>query len=203
MNNVKIFALPAGLVLALALLAFAGSASASVLYKGLNKVTAGTGFQAPLKTGSTMVFEETTTHKVVDSCTGSLLEGKIAKAGGATEAVEGTVENLAWTCNVTTKTDKGGTLEFQWLEGTPNGTAFLKETLITINIGLTTCLYGVGGGAGVELGFFTGSLTGDANIAAYTVVYEQEPKKIACPDDLVWNGTYVFSTPTPLHLTKE
>jgi len=201
MRNSRILAAAAVAAAAISLWGMAGSASATALYKGANKLGVNTAFQASVVTA--MLFKDTAGGMSINNtCKKSLMEGKITKAGGAAETVVLAIENLAWEeCSVNTATDTGGTLEVHWLEGTKNGPATLIGTTITINIGLTPCLYGAG--AGIELGTLIGSTAADATIEPITALEEQAPKRLICPDTIVWTGKYQFNSPTPLHVTKE
>jgi len=200
MKYLKILGLAA--VAAMALMAFAGSASATVLRSTSGILPAGTEIDASLKAGTSASLTDTAGHTLV-TCTASTVKGKTANAGSATETVKGTVEKANLTfgtettkCTVTVTTTEGGELEIHWISGTTNGTLTAKGFKIDIN----TVLFGVCtyiAGEGIDLGTLTGSTTGEATMDINAVVKLVSGGGI-CEPTAKWVGTYTVTTPKPL-----
>jgi hypothetical protein len=195
MKYMKMLGLAA--VAAMALMAFAGTASATELYSGATTLKAGTVIDASL-TGSAIL--ETTGGTVLNTCTGGTVKGKTANNGGPAETVKGNIEELTWTgCTRETITTKPGALEIHHIAGTKDGTVIGSGSEVTIN-GLfgTSCVYGTG--PGTHLGTLKGTTAGDATLAIKATVPLTIPNWL-CPSTAVWNANYTVTQPTPLHVT--
>src|SRR5918994_4037099 len=114
MKYIKMLGLLA--VAAAALMAFAGTASATVLEGSGGNLPSGTkidstGTNAVLQAGFSTI-----------TCEHSEVDGKTSNAGGAGESVEGSITNLSFTlCDATVKVKKAGKLIVHWTSG-QNGT---------------------------------------------------------------------------------
>jgi hypothetical protein len=206
MKYLKILGLAA--VAAMALMAFAGSASATKLYSGASPLGAGTEIKSSLASGTSATLTDTEGH-TLDTCTGSTITGKTANAGSATETVKGTIaaSALTWSgCTVATSTTEGGELEIHWrteqeeTEGiaSKNGTLTGKGFKVSINTVLFgNCVYTAG--AGTDLGTLTGSTTGSATMDINAVVSKSSG---ICNSTAKWVGTYTVTSPSPLHVTQ-
>jgi hypothetical protein len=207
MKYVKILGLAA--VAAMAMMAFAGSASATQL----DKVTSG-GAKDTLGVGTTLHVTQTsgttlnltdTAGNPIDTCKESTVHGTIANAGGSGATVSGNLTEttgLTWGgCTSPTVTLAAGSLEIHGIAGTDNGTVTGKNNVVTISVFGVSCRYGTG--AGTDLGLLTGttSATGHATMAINAIINEQEPKQFLCPDTGKWVGGYTVTTPTGLYVT--
>lgn len=205
MKYLKIISLAA--VAAMALMAFASSASATELYKrtatGIETLKAGTTIEATLATGTSSNLT-TTEGTVLNTCTTSSVKGTTANAGSATETVRGEVkkENLSWSnCTagpVTTIT--GGELEIHWISGTTNGTLTAKNFEVTTETFLGKCTFVAG--SATHLGTLTGatSSTTSATMDINAVVTRKvnDPDSGLCPSSAKWTGTYTVTSPLGL-----
>ena len=194
MKYLKIFGSAA--VAAMALMAFvgAGSASATVLCK----VTATPCGSVNHVSGTTLTFHST--HVELKS-TGGSFQSTCKKStvstgtstGGANETVKGNVENfnLTWgECSEPVETLKGGLLEVHDIKGTDNGTVTASGFKVKVVIAGVPCHYSAG--AATDLGVVTGGATTTLHLNA--VVGEVTPS-FFCPDDAIWTGSYVSTTP--------
>jgi hypothetical protein len=193
MKYIKMLGLAA--VAAAALMAFAGTASATKLYSGGTQKLAGTTIESSL-TGSASL--ETTEGTVLNTCTGGSVKGKTSNSEGA--SISGSIESLTWTgCTKTTHTIKNGSLEIAYTSGL-NGSVTGKGSEVTIDgIFGASCVYGTG--SGTALGTLVGSTTGNATLAIKATVPRISGGFI-CPSQAVWNASYTVTSPTPLHVTS-
>ena len=193
MKYVKMLGLAA--VAAMALMAFvgAGSASATVLCK----VTATPCGAANHVSGTNLTFHSThvelrSTGGVFQStCKKSTVSGP-STTGGSASTVTGTVAkaDLTWgECSEPVETIEGGSLEVHHIAKTDNGTVTASGFKVKVTIGVT-CYYSAG--AATDLGTVTGGASPTLHINA--VVNEVTPS-FFCPDDAVWTGSYVSTTP--------
>jgi opacity protein-like surface antigen len=184
MKYVKMLGLAA--VAAAALMAFigAGTASAAELYSTGVTVNAGTKIEGSLESGTTATLSTTDGKTIVDTCTGSSVNGTVnAYTGGD---VTGAISSLTWSgCSVTTDTLTNGNLSIN-----ASGTVSGNGSVVTVNTGVT-CRYGTG--AGTALGTLT---TG--KLAINAVINEQEPKAFLCPDTTKWVANYTVTSPHDL-----
>ncbi len=194
MKYIKMLGLAA--VAAMALMAFAGTASATVLESGATKLGAGTEISASLATGTSARLT-TTEGTTLNTCTGSTISGKTSNAGGASETVKGSVEakNLTWSgCNNTVDTIEGGELEIHHIAGTTNGTLTAKGFKVNVEIPFfgTTCTYTTG--AGTHMGTLTGVSSGNATMDINAIVTTSSP---GCLSSARWVATYTVTKPSP------
>ncbi len=187
MKYIKLIALAA-----MALMAFAGTASATKLYNGATAVPLGTEISASLATGTSAKLT-TTEGTTLNTCTGSTISGKTTTTGGAAETVKGTVAaaNLTWSgCAFSpVTTDEGGELEIHHIAGTTNGTLTAKGFKVTVATFLgTTCTYTAG--AGTHMGTLTGVSVGNAVMDVNAIVTTSTP---GCPSTGRWVATYTVT----------
>ncbi|HEV2858726.1 MAG TPA: hypothetical protein VGW80_10025 [Solirubrobacterales bacterium] len=202
MKYLKILGLAA--VAAAALMAFAGSASATVLCNNntsttacTSKVTAGTAIKSELNGGSATL--ETTGGTVLVTCTGSTVAGTVENAGGSAATVGGKITALTWSgCSKEVKTLVNGELEIHHIAGTDNGTLTAKNTQVTVN-GLfenESCIYGAG--TGTDLGTLVGGAPATLSISA--LVKRQTGSGALCPAETRWTASYKVTAPNPLYV---
>jgi hypothetical protein len=184
MKYVKMLGLAA--VAAAALMAFvgAGTASATELYSTGTTVNAGTVLKGSLEPETTATLSTTDESSIVDTCTGSTLEGPVDTYTGGDAT--GTITTLGWSgCSFTTDTLTSGSLSIN-----SSGTVSGKGSVVTVNIGVS-CRYGTG--EGTTLGTLN---TGTVSINA--VINEQAPKQFLCPDTTKWVAKYLVTSPHDL-----
>jgi hypothetical protein len=196
MKYLKILGLTA--VAAMAMMAFAGSASATAL-KGAGGAALGAGTVIESSLTKPAVLETTGGEKL-NECTGSTLAGKTSNAGSATETVRGTISTLSWSgCEKTTTTLKTGELEIHWISGTTNGTVTGKNSEVTINgIFGSSCVYGTG--AGTDLGVLNGGTP--ATIEINTIV-PRISGGFLCPAEARWTAAYKVTNPGTLNVEEK
>jgi hypothetical protein len=192
MKHLKMIALAA-----MALMAFAGSASATVIKSGTTTLGTGTEIKASVAAGGTARLT-TTEGTVLNECTESTLVGKTSNTGGAAETVKGTVAAgaLNWSgCNSTVDTLEGGELEIHHVAGTTNGTLTAKGFTITVTGPFGSCVFTAG--AGTDMGTLTGSTTGNATMDVNAVVTKTSG---LCPNSARWVARYTVTSPTKLNV---
>jgi hypothetical protein len=192
MRYLKILGL--AILAATALMAFVGSASATMIYStGPTTLGAGTVIVRSLE-GSSILKSGTTT---LNTCTGGKFSSEIKNAGSATAPVsEANTTFDSESCVSTVHTEKLGTLQIEHIAGTTNGTLKMSGFVTGTTIFGTNCLYE--SGTAKHVGTLVGSLLGDATIGINTTVNEAEPKKAICPDTATWQANYKVTSPTPL-----
>src|SRR5690348_12477967 len=128
MKYIKMLGLAA--VAAAALMAFgAGSASATELYSTGVTVNAGTVLKSSLETGTTATLSTTDGSSIVDTCTGSTVEGPVDTYTGGD--VTGSITSLGWSgCTFTTDTLTNGSLSINSASEVSG-----KGSVVTVNIG--------------------------------------------------------------------
>jgi hypothetical protein len=207
MKYLKIIGLAA--VAAMVLMAFAGSASATVLKKGPTTMAVGEEIKATLASGtsSKLITDPLSGEPItLNTCTTSSVTGKITNAGSSTSTVVGSIEkaNLTWSNCVSgsVTTIEGGTLEVHSISGTTNGTLTAKSLKITVNTILDACTYTAG--TGTHMGTLTG--TSDTtkhatmDISATVTRVTPDPDNGTCPETAIWKGTYTVTSPTGLNV---
>jgi hypothetical protein len=209
MKYLKIIGLAA--VAAMALMAFAGSASATVLKKGTTTMVVGEEIHATLATGTSSTLTTDPCSGcgepiTLNTCTESTVKGKITNAGSSTTTVVGSIEkaNLTWSKCVSgsVTTIEGGALEVHSIASTTNGTLTAKSFKVTVNTILGPCTYTAG--TGTHMGTLTG--TSDTtkhatmDIAATVTRVTPDPETGTCPDTAIWKGTYTVTSPTGLNV---
>jgi hypothetical protein len=207
MKYLKILGLAA--VAAMAMMAFAGSASATELYKTESgkavTLGAGTVLSSSL-TGSSILKSGGTT---LNTCTGGKFTTEITSPGSSTTTTTGKNTTIDFegcvstvhtesTCPTLCGPVKNGTLEVHHIAGTTNGTLTASGVVIGNTIFGTNCLYE--SGTGKDLGTLTGNAAGNASIGINITVNEAEPKKAICPDTATWEATFKVTTPSTLYV---
>jgi len=191
MKYVKMLGLAA--VAAMALMAFAGSASATVLKDGSgNTLPAGTEINSTLKTGTSALLKAGFANI---TCTESTVAGKTANAGGASETVKGGITTLAFpnaSCNATVHVLSNGELEIHSAGGS-NGTLTGKGSEVTVAIGSTSCTYGTG--TGTTLGTLKG---GSPAVMEVSAKLPKLAGGFLCASPAEWTATYTVTTPSTL-----
>jgi hypothetical protein len=188
MKYIKILGLVA--VAAAALMAFAGTAAATVLEGSGGNLAKGTkidstGTNAVLKAGFATI-----------ECNHSEVDGTTSNAGGAGETVTGSISNLTFTeCNATVNVLKKGSLTVHYTSG-QNGTVTSEGTEVTVATAGTSCVYGTP--TATTIGTLTGGSPAKLNASASL-------KKISggflCADPASWTATYTVTSPNPLYVT--
>jgi hypothetical protein len=199
MKYVKMLGLAA--VAAMALMAFvgAGSASATVLCKTTTTPCGGghISLGETITAHSTHVELRSTGGAFQSTCKKSTVSGPTTTTGSSTTTVKGSVAATALTwgeCSEPVETLEGGNLEIHHITGTHNGTLTASGFKVKVTIAGVGCKYSAG--AGTDLGTVTGGASPTLHINA--IVNEVEPS-FFCPDDAVWTGNYVSTT--PVHVT--
>jgi hypothetical protein len=205
MKYLKALGLAAVAAMVLTALIGAGSASATVLCKtALKEGCAASGWDYPTGTEIDISLVGTTSTsgtggELLDTCTEGTNRGTTTNTGGSNETVDwNLLEFFSKSCTHTTDTIANGSLEVHWISGGTNGTVTVKGTQATKIIpGGVSCTYGAGA-EGTDLGTLTGG-----NPA--TLHVETALPKLAgsflCPGDVVWNGSYVVTSPQPLYVS--
>jgi len=198
MKYLKILSLAA--VAATALMAFASSASATVLTSPKGTVLpAGTTIEATLKAGTSASLLGG--GFTLDTCTKASVTGKTSNTGSATETVSGTLakENIKWeSCTHPTTTLTGGSLEIHVIGSGPNGTLTAKGVEVHIaETPVGTCVYRAPS-TGLDLGTLTGSSS--TGSTAVMDINAKVPKNSTlsgafCPAEGEWKGEYVVTNP--------
>ena len=198
MKYVKMLGLLA--VAAAALMAFAGSASATELTGPAGKLGVGSVIKAT-STNSKL------TGSVEVACKHSSVEGKITNAGGAGVTVEGSIEKTKLTfteCNGdTVEVLNGGTLIVHTQNPENNGNGIVTSTGAEVTIQLhrivlgfpvtTHCIYVTNA---TDIGHLTGGTPAVLDINSSPI-----PRKAtdgACGESSIWTGNYTVTSPTTL-----
>lgn len=138
----------------------------------------------------------TTEGSVLDTCTGGRLEGSTSNAGGSTETVKETIEELTWEeCTKTTDTTSKGELEIHWISGSDNATVTGKNISVTINTAFGSCTYGTGEAA--DLGTLKG---GSSATMEFNAVVTKQAGSAFCPADAKFAATYTVTSPQALFI---
>jgi hypothetical protein len=183
-------------VAAMALMAFAGTASATKLYSGAAPLGPGTVIKSSIE-GSSILSSGGTT---LNTCTSGQFTSEITNAGSATTTVSGPNTTIDFeSCLATVHTENPGTLEIHHIAGTDDGTLTASGAVIGRTVFGTNCLYQ--SGTGKHLGILDGVISGDAQIHIDITVSEAEPKKFICPDTANWTANFAVTSPTPLQVT--
>jgi hypothetical protein len=179
----------------LALMAFAGTASATTLEKGGVTQSGSIAIEATLKSGTSALLTDTFGF-FGNTCTNSTVAGSTSTKTGP--AVEGPISTLSWGSAATpckegnpTVHSKGG-LAVERIGTTTNGTveSWLAEVTVPSALGLLTCTTSV---FGTDLGTLTGVKAGNATMDVNAV--------LACGIDMKWTATYTVTGPVGLGVT--
>lgn len=201
MKYLKILGLAA--VAAMALMAFAGTASATVLCNNNASTTAcsskvAAGAHITGEAGGTSTLE-TTGGTVLVTCKKADLTGEVKSAGGSAATVSGPIKTLDFTeCSKPVTTLVNGELEVHHIAGTDNGTVTAKNTQVTI-AGLfnnESCIYGAGNG--LDLGTLVGGAP--ATLTVNTLVPRQLGSGAFCPAEARWTSSFKVTAPNPLYV---
>jgi hypothetical protein len=195
MKHVKMLGL--AVVAAMALMAFAGSASATVLtspagtqYKGEINASAEPGTSLLLKAGFANI-----------TCTQSTVAGTPTNFGGAAATVSGPLSTLTFSsCNATVTVLKKGTLEIHAIGTGPNGTLTSSGAEVTVATGGVSCTYGT---TNTDIG----TLTGSKNLGVKTATMDisanltKTAGGFLCASPAAWEGAYVVTKPDYLDVS--
>jgi hypothetical protein len=187
MKYLKMLGLAA--VAAMALMAFAGPASATTLEVGGVKQSKAVTIEATIKAGTSAILKDTN-NATVDTCTASTVKGTTNVVTGAT--VTGPISTLSFSgCSHTTDVIKPGTLHVAHSGGT-NGTVSSSGAEVTVQSTIfgASCIAKTG--AGTNIGTLTGVLAGQATMHINGVI------PMGLCGDAVWTGTYVVTSPAGL-----
>ena len=184
-------------VAALALMAFASSASATTLaVGGVTKTTAIT-IESSLKSGTTALLTDTSGF-FANTCTVSTVKGQDSTKTTGT-VVTGPIETLSWGTVATPCTegnptvDTKGSLSVERIGTTTNGTVKSEGAKVTVPspFGLLTCTTAA---EGTDLGTLTGVASGTATMDINAV--------LSCGITAKWTGTYTVTTPEGLGVVE-
>jgi hypothetical protein len=192
MKYVKMLGL--AVVAAMALMAFAGSASATVLtspagtqYKG--EIQASAESSLLLKAGFANI-----------TCTESNVAGTPTNFGGAASTVSGPISTLTFNvCNATVHVLKKGTLEIHTIGAGPNGTLTSSGAEVTVSTAGTSCTYGTNN---TDIGTLTGSkTTGKTATMDIKASLTKTAGGFLCASPAAWEGSYVVTKPDYLDVS--
>jgi hypothetical protein len=179
---------------ALALMAFASTASATTLeVKGVKQTTDVT-IESSLKSGTSALLTDTFGF-FANTCTVSTVKGTDSTKTTGT-VVTGPISSLSWGTTATPCKEgnpvvhKAGSLSVEWISGTTNGTVRSEGAEVTVPsaLGLLTCTTPAEGGT--DLGTLTGVKEGNATMDINAV--------LNCGITAKWTGTYVVTSPAGL-----
>ncbi|HVD40753.1 MAG TPA: hypothetical protein VNC16_07105 [Solirubrobacterales bacterium] len=164
MKNLKALSLLP--VVAMALIAFASSASATTLeVKGV-KQTGAVAIEGSIAAGNSLALKDTSGF-TQNTCLLSNFKGSTETKTGT--AVTGKLSSLTFgNCSRFTEVHKPGALEISWISGSTNGLIYSEEAQVTSGspIGTLNCTTG----ATTTLGVFTGVAAGKATIHVLAVL---------------------------------
>jgi len=188
----KFKSLASALLAALALMAFASTASATTLEIGGVKQAGAITIHATAE--STMLLAATG-GGFANTCPESTLHVVTTTPFSGTR-VGGPLTLTVGKCTDTVSVDTGGYLEIEWISGTTNGTLFSKSARITSDspFGYLDCTTSA---AGTDIGSLTGKVSEHATLDINAV--------LNCGFFLPsakWEGTYWVTTPTGLGVTS-
>jgi hypothetical protein len=172
----------------LALMSFASSASATTVEVGGVKQTGVVSLEWSIETVA--VWEDTPRY-FANSCTASTVAVSDSTRQTGT-AVEGPLSTLSWGTTATPCTegnptvDAKGSLSFEWISGTTNGTVKSKNAKVTVPsaLGSLTCTTPA---EGTDLGTVTGVASGQAKVDVSAA--------FACGITLRLTARYVITSP--------
>ncbi|MGN6217221.1 MAG: hypothetical protein ACTHN7_09745 [Solirubrobacterales bacterium] len=198
MKYLKILGLAA--IAAAALMAFAGSASATVLTSPTGTaLPAGTTLESHLKAGSKAVLKGVFGNV---ECEESALSGTTSNAGGATETVKGAVATLTFAkCNCEVVVLKKGELEIHAIAGTENGTVTASGQEVTTNCSFFGVNYHcIWSTSATDLGTLTGGSPAIISANA-TITRSGGNSGKACGSTGAWTAEYEVTKPNPLFVS--
>jgi hypothetical protein len=183
-------------VAALALMAFASTASATKLeLNGLPETAKDVTIKASLKSGTSALLTDTAGF-FANTCTASAVEGNDSTQTSGT-TVSGPITGLAFTsCKEEPVTvDTNGSLSVENIAGTTNGTVRSIGALVTVPspFGLLKCA--TAAAPGTDIGTLTGVASGNATMDISA--------SLNCGSITAkWTGTYTVTSPTGLGVTS-
>ena len=200
MKYLKILTVAA--IAASALMAFAGSASATTLTSGGNTVAKGTVLHSVLKEGEA-ILQSTLIGEV--KCKESTVSGATGNEGSATETVSGEISTLDFgNCNSTVKVLKAGSLEIhteytkeengeekQKTTADGNGTLTSSGAEVTVEILGLHCIFTT---SNTDIGTVTGTTVGSATFQAKSAPISRTGGRSGafCGTSALWNATYTL-----------
>jgi hypothetical protein len=197
MKYLKLMGLAA--IAAAALMAFAGTASATLLTNSSG---------ATLGTGTTIAAENEGTVTLdppfgAIECNESKVEGKTTNAGGTGVSVNGSISTLTFkSCNATVTVISNGTLSITGT-GSNNGTLSSTGTEVTVEFFGTHCIFKTNNtGLGTVTGSTTtGGKTATLDISA-TIPRTGGRSGAFCGSTAAWTGAYKVTNPDFLNIDK-
>lgn len=189
MKYLKIMGLAA--VVAAALMAFAGIASATELTSPSGTKYSGTVSSAA--EGTTIL------HPPIGDieCKESSVAGSISNAGSSTETVSGSLSTLTFTnCNATVNVLRKGSLEIHTKGTTANGNGTLTSSgaEVTVEFAGFHCIFST---SNTDLGTVTGGTPATLDIEA-TIPRTGGNSGAFCGTTAAWTGSYKVSSPSTL-----
>ncbi|HEY6145916.1 MAG TPA: hypothetical protein VIV13_06550 [Solirubrobacterales bacterium] len=177
-------------VAATALMAFAGTASATILTS-----PAGTTYTGEIKAeaGTTTLAGSFTT---VD-CKKSTAAGKVESHGAAT-TTQGVVTVLTFTeCNHPVTVNKKGSLELHTFESTVDGNGTLTSigAEITVKTSIGTCIFTTNS---TDIGTVLGGTPAKLKVENEAIPRTGGSAGFLCGSTGIWNGSYTVTTPGTL-----
>ncbi len=193
MKYVKVLGLAA--VVAAALMAFAGSASATILTSPEGtQLGVGTEITSKLTAGTKAVLKNNAIGEVV--CEESNVAGKVTNAGSATETVSGNIETLTFEkCNGTVTVLRKGTLEVHSIAGTHNGTLTSTGAEVTVEILGFHCIFSTNN---TDIGVVTGGSPATFKAESAEIPRTGGRSGILCGTAAFWFANYTITAPNPL-----
>jgi hypothetical protein len=183
MKHIKILGLLA--VAAAALMAFAGTASASTVTSPAGTAYTGT---IAASAGTTELVGSFTTVK----CTSSTVEGKVTSHGASVTA-EGPVEKLTFSgCNFEVTVKTGGTL-IAHASGSGNATLTSTGAKVTVHTSVGECGFVTNA---TDLGTLKGGTPASLEIASAAI--PRTEGNFLCGSSAKWSGKYTVGTPGTL-----
>ena len=180
MKYVKMLGLLA--VAAAALMAFAGSASATILTSPEGSTYTG-------EIVATSTNSELDGAFVTVKCGHSEAKGSVENHGG--ERVSGPITTLTFTtCNYHTTVENKGTLEVD-----TNGTVYSKEAKVTINTSVGSCTFTTAA-SGTDVGTLSQGKGASLNINSAKI--PRTAGNFLCGSSGTWTGSYDLVTPNDL-----
>ncbi|HEX5526692.1 MAG TPA: hypothetical protein VFX44_05780 [Solirubrobacterales bacterium] len=196
MKYLKLMGLAA--IAAAALMAFAGTASATTL-TGAGGATLGSGTKIVSENEGTVTLDPP--FGAIE-CKESSVSGKTSNAGGTGVNVEGKIEALSWSsCNATVTVLNKGELS---IEGTGSNNGLLRGTNneVTVEFVGTHCIFKTNNTAlGTVTGSSTTGKTATLDISA-TIPRTGGRSGVFCGSSAAWTGAYVITEPDTLNIDK-
>jgi hypothetical protein len=194
MKYIKMLSLLA--VAAAALMAFAGTASATTLDDSEGAMGVGDTIEASLEKGTSAALKA---GFATITCTESGVNGHITNAGGSGQAVSGTIDEEGLTfnsCNATVTVLNEGSLSITHTSGS-NGSLSSTGAEVTVAIGSTSCVYGTP--TAKTIGPVTGgtpaTLKAEASLSRISGGF-------LCANPATWTANYIVTNPGTLTVTS-